>query len=115
MSEEDQDMDSLIVNILIGVLMVSVSLALTAWYFGYLGASSESRMIRMLKRAGVDPEIARRNDKKAIIKDVRSRCRKCQSEAQCERWLAGDVGGENTFCPNHRIFSKLAKTTEHAA
>ena len=104
-------MDPMIVNILIGVLMVGVGLALTAWYFGYLGASSESRMLRMLKRAGVDPEIARRNDKKSIIKDVRSRCRKCQSEAQCERWLAGDTGEENTFCPNHRIFSKLAKTT----
>ena len=108
-------MDAMIVNILIGVLMVGVSLALTAWYFGYLGASSESRMLRMLKRAGVDPEIARRNDKQSIIKDVRSRCRKCQSEAQCERWLAGDAGGENTFCPNHRIFSRLAKTTGHAA
>ena len=104
-------MDSTIVNILIGVLMVGVGLALTAWYFGYLGASSESRMLRMLERAGVDPEIARRNDKKLIIKDVRSRCRKCQSEAECERWLAGDAGGENTFCPNHRIFSRLAKTT----
>ena len=104
-------MDSTIVNILIGVLMVGVGLALTAWYFGYLGASSESRMLRMLKRAGVDPEIARRNDKKLIINDVRSRCRKCQSEAECERWLAGDAGGENTFCPNHRIFSRLAKTT----
>ena len=103
-------MDSTIVNILIGVLMVGVGLALTAWYFGYLGASSESRMLRMLERAGVDPEIARRNDKKLIIKDVRSRCRKCQSEAECERWLAGDAGGENTFCPNHRIFSRLAKT-----
>jgi len=103
-------MDSMIVNILIGVLMVGVGLALTAWYFGYLGASSESRMLRMLERAGVDPEIARRNDKKLIIKDVRSRCRKCQSEAECERWLAGDAGGENTFCPNHRIFSRLAKT-----
>ena len=104
-------MDSMIVNILIGVLMVGVGLALTAWYFGYLGASSESRMLRMLERAGVDPEIARRNDKKLIINDVRSRCRKCQSEAECERWLAGDAGGENTFCPNHRIFSRLAKTT----
>ena len=104
-------MDSMIVNILIGVLMVGVGLALTAWYFCYLGGSSESRMLRMLKRAGVDPEIARRNDKKSIINDVRSRCRKCQSEAECERWLAGDAGGENTFCPNHRIFSRLAKTT----
>lgn len=108
-------MDAMIVNILIGVLMVGVSLALTAWYFGYLGASSESRMLRMLKRAGVDPEIARRNDKQSIIKEVRSRCRKCQSEAQCESWLAGDAGGENTFCPNHRIFSRLEKTTGHAA
>ncbi len=104
-------MDPMIVNILIGVLMVGAGLALTAWYFGYLGASSESRMLRMLKRAGVNPEIAKRNDKKLIINDVRSRCRKCQSEAECERWLAGDAGGENTFCPNHRIFSRLAKTT----
>ena len=60
-------MDSTIVNILIGVLMVGVGLALTAWYFGYLGASSESRMLRMLERAGVDPQIAKPNHKKLKI------------------------------------------------
>jgi hypothetical protein len=108
-------MDSTIFNILVGVLMLGVSVALIAWYMGYLGASSESRMMRMLKRAGVDPEIIRRRDTEAIIRDVRSRCQKCPSEALCERWLAGNVEGKNTFCPNHRIFSKLTRMTGHAA
>ena len=63
--------------------------------------------MRMLMRAGVDPDIAARGDKEAIIEDIRSRCRKCQAEDLCERWLAGKVEGENTFCPNAPIFGAL--------
>jgi hypothetical protein len=91
----------------VALVMVAVIGALLVWFARYLGASSEGRMLRMLMRAGVDPEIAARGDKQAIIEDIRSRCRKCQAEALCERWLAGKVEGENTFCPNARIFGAL--------
>ncbi len=87
--------------------MVAVIVALLVWFARYLGASSERRMMRMLMRAGVDPDIAARGDKEAIIEDIRSRCRKCQAEDLCERWLAGKIEGKNTFCPNAQIFSAL--------
>ncbi len=99
----------------LAIVMVAVIVALLVWFLRYKGASSKRRMMRMLRRAGVDPEIAAHGDTEAIIKDIRSRCRKCQSEALCERWLAGEVGGENTFCPNARLFSNLTRTTGHTA
>ncbi len=97
------------------IVMVTVSIALLVWFLRYLGATSERRLMRMLKRAGVNPEIAAQDDTEGIIKDVRSRCRKCRFEDLCERWLAGEVEGENTFCPNARIFSILTRTTGHPA
>ena len=91
----------------VALVMVAVVVALLLWFARYMGASSERRMTRMLMRAGVDPDIVARGDKKAIIEDIRSRCRKCQAEDLCERWLAGKVEGENAFCPNAQIFSAL--------
>jgi hypothetical protein len=93
----------------VAIVMLAVIVALFVWFAKYLRASSERRMTRMLTRAGVDPDIAARGDKAAIIEDVRRRCQKCQAEDLCERWLAGKVEGENTFCPNAQIFSALAR------
>jgi len=95
------------------IVMVAVSVAILVLFLRYLRATSERRLTRMLKHAGVDPEIAAQGDKETIFKDVRSRCRKCRSEDLCERWLAGEVGGDNAFCPNARIFSVLTRTTSH--
>jgi hypothetical protein len=72
-------------------------------------------MMQMLARAGVDPEVARRGDTEAIIQDVRRRCGRCRSEALCDRWLAGKVEGDNSFCPNAQIFDLLKKTTGRIA
>ena len=91
----------------VALVMMAVIVALFVWFARYLGASPERRMMRMLMRAGVDPDIAARGDKEAIIEDIRSRCRKCRAEDLCERWLAGKVEGDNTFCPNAPIFSAL--------
>lgn len=91
----------------IALVMVAVIVALLVWFVRDQGANSERRMMRMLMRAGVDPDIAARGDKEAIIKDIRSRCGKCRAEDLCERWLAGKVEGENAFCPNAQIFSAL--------
>lgn len=92
----------------VALVMVAVALSLLVWFRSDLRANSEKRMTRMLVRAGVDPGIAAQGDKETIIKDIRSRCRRCPAENLCERWLAGKVEGENTFCPNVHIFSALA-------
>lgn len=92
----------------IALVMVAVAVSLLVWFAKDQQANSERRMTRMLVRAGVAPDIAARGDKEAIIKDIRSRCRRCPAENLCERWLAGKVEGENTFCPNVPIFSALA-------
>jgi len=66
-------------------------------------------MMQMLQYAGLDPKIATRGDTKAIIKEVRRRCRRCQSEDLCRRWLAGEERGENDFCPNAQVFKELER------
>jgi hypothetical protein len=93
----------------VALLMVAVSVALIVWFSRYVAAASGRRMIRMLARAGVDPEVAKRGDTEAIIRDVRSRCGRCRSEDLCDRWLAGNVEGDNSFCPNAQIFRSLMK------
>ncbi len=93
--------------------MVAVSIALIAWFSRDLAAASGRRMMNMLAHAGVNPEVARRGD--AIMRDVRSRCRKCRSEDLCDRWLAGGVEGDNGFCPNAQIFRGLTRTAGRIA
>ena len=99
----------------VAALMVGMSVALIVWFLKDIWAASGRRMMHMLTRAGVDPEVARQGDTNAIIHDVRSRCRRCQSEDLCDRWLAGSVEGDNGFCPNAQIFRGLTKTVGHIA
>ena len=95
----------------VAIIMVAVSVALVVWFFRNLAAVSGRRMMHMLTRAGVDPEVARHGDAEAIIQDVRSRCLRCRSEDLCDRWLAGKVEGDDSFCPNAQIFRALTRTT----
>ena len=95
------------------ILMVAVGVALVVWYSKYLAAASRGRMLRMLTSAGVDPEVARHGDAETIMRDVRGRCERCRSEDLCDRWLAGTVEGDNSFCPNAAIFRMLTKVTGH--
>jgi len=97
------------------IFMVAVSVALVVWFYRHVAAASEGRMMHMLTRAGVDPEIARQGDIEAITQDVRSRCVRCRSEDLCDRWLAGKVEGDNSFCPNAQIFRMLNRTTGRVA
>lgn len=99
----------------VAIFMVAVSVALVVWFSRYMAAASGRRMMHMLTRAGVDPEVARHGDTEAIIQDVRSRCRRCRSEDLCDRWLAGTVEGDNSFCPNAQIFRILTRTTGRIA
>jgi hypothetical protein len=93
------------------IIMVAVSIALIVWFLSNLAAASGTRMMHMLARAGVDPEVAKRGDSEAILQDVRDRCLKCRCEDWCDRWLAGKVEGDNSFCPNAPIFPRLTRTT----
>ena len=101
-------MDSISYDIGVATLMVAVSVALIVWLLGYMETASARRVKHMLMRAGVCPEIARPAGVEAIMKDVRRSCAHCQSEALCDRWLAGKAEGDNDFCPNAPIFSRLA-------
>ncbi len=94
---------------LVAAGMFAVALFLVFGFLRYQRSGSERRMRRMLKAVGLDPEIADSGDIEAIMKDVRYRCRRCSSEAVCERWLAGQEEGSNDFCPNHRVFEILGK------
>ena len=107
-------MNPTLLEIGVALFMVAVGVALVAWYSRYLAAASGRRMVRMLTSAGVDPEVARHGDTKAIIRDVRGRCERCRSEDLCDRWLAGAVEGDNSFCPNAELFRILARTTGRA-
>ena len=99
----------------VAFFMVAVSAFLVVWFWRYSAAASQRRMMQMLTRAGVAPELVRRGDIEAIIKDVRRRCRTCPSEGYCDRWLAGEVEGDNAFCPNAEIFRSLARSKERIA
>jgi hypothetical protein len=87
---------------------------LVAWYLRYKAARSESRMMSMLQRIGLDPELAAQADTETVISEIRRRCRKCQAEDVCERWLEGKLEGSNSFCPNRRVFEELAKRPKAA-
>jgi hypothetical protein len=96
-------------HIVIAIIMVAVAIALVSWFARYRAAGAERRMTKMLKQAGVAPEIAASGEAEAIMKEVRRRCRRCQSEDVCERWLTGEKAGDNNFCPNARVFEALAR------
>lgn len=88
----------------IAVVMLAALSTLFAAFAGYFSASSESRLLRMTAGAGA----AIANDPHAIGEAARLRCRKCRAEDLCERWLAGKVPGDNSFCPNARLFRSMA-------
>lgn len=104
-------MNPTIIEIVISVLMIAVAVVMIIQFQRYKTGASERRMKEMLKNAGLDPDIVTHGTTEVIIKEVRSRCRKCQAEDVCERWLAGEETGGNEFCPNAGVFQMLA---EHA-
>ena len=93
----------------VAALMVGVSVALIVWFLRDMAAASERRMMNMMTRAGGDGDVAKDGGTVAIARDVWSRCRRCRSEGLCDRWLAGSVEGDNSFCPNAQLFRTLTK------
>ena len=100
-------MNPTLFEISVAALMVTVSVALVAWFWRDMAVASERRTMDMLVGAVVG---SIPSDTGAIMQDVRKRCRRCPSEGLCERWLAGNAEGDNSFCPNAQIFRKLNHT-----
>lgn len=100
---------------LIALVLLSAAIIAIMLFLRYKRSNTERRMMSMLERQGLDPEIARQGDTKTIVDAVRQRCSRCQSEAVCERWLAGEIEGDNDFCPNAEVFKSLARQTERIA
>jgi hypothetical protein len=100
-------MNPTLFEISFAVLVVAVSVALVVWFWKDMAAASERRTMDMLAGAGVG-SIPPGNE--SIMQDVQKRCRRCPSEGLCERWLAGTVEGNNSFCPNAPILRKLTNT-----
>lgn len=99
------------IAIVIVMLMIVVACVFLVRFSRVKASSSERRMRDMLRMAGLDPDIVVHGTNEMIIREVRSRCSKCQSEGICDRWLAGKETGNNDFCPNAGVFQMLA---EHA-
>jgi hypothetical protein len=89
--------------------MVGMAVAIIVWFQSSQAAASGGRMMGMMTRVGLDPRTATLDDPRtmAIKKEARRRCRRCPREDLCDRWLAGKVKGDNTFCPNAQTFRTL--------
>ena len=97
------------------IILAVAAISLAGWFLSYKAGRSETRMMSMLLRAGVDPEVIEDGDHESIMRAVRKRCRKCQAEDVCEHWLAGSYKEDNLFCPNAHVFRSLAAEQKQAA
>lgn len=78
-------------------------------------AASAMRMLRMMRWVGVDPGFALAVDRRTgRLSRAMRRCVDCPQPQLCDKWLAGEVAGENHFCPNAETFRGLAKLQDGA-
>ena len=93
----------------IAFLLILITAILVVSFRGWLSSKSQSRMYRMMARVRILP----RSDKRAGLdmQEVRARCRRCPAEDVCERWLAGEIEGDNGFCPNADVFDGVIKAS----
>jgi hypothetical protein len=108
-------MDISFIQTVTTIFLVGVTLIFVISIRRYMAYMSEQRMLRMLKCVGLDPAIVWNDDTKALMKEVRQRCQSCATESVCEKWLAGEKAGENTFCPNAKVFAALKNSIGTAA
>lgn len=102
-------------QISVAAMMVGVAVAAIAWLQSSQAAASTRRMKGMMTRLGLDHGTAALGDPRtvAIAKEARRRCRRCPCEDLCDRWLAGKVKGDNSFCPNMQTFRLLTEAGGH--
>ena len=103
-----------LIEVIAAIAMTCVAAAIVLGFRQYLVANSERRMLTMIKSVGLGPEIVTNGEFPTIMKEVRYRCRGCATEAVCERWLQGDEEGDNSFCPNAKVFNDLRKFSRAA-
>ncbi len=101
----------------LAIVMVIAAAGAIIWFKRSELANTARRMHGMMTRVGLDPQLAEHGDAKttAVLKEVRRRCGRCRREDFCDRWLAGEVMGENAFCRNASIFRMLLGGDRHAA
>ncbi len=99
-------------QISVAIIMLGVAVATIMWLQSSQAAASAKRMRGMMIRVGLKPGIATLGEPPtmAIIEEARRRCRRCPREGLCDRWLAGEVEGANTFCPNAQTFRTLRES-----
>ena len=100
-------MNMSLIQVIAALAMAGITVALVLSYRRYLANNSERRMRNMLESIGLDPEIAVSDEFPTIMKEVRQRCRHCATEDVCERWLKGNGEGDNSFCPNAKVFEVI--------
>lgn len=103
-----------LIQVIAAIAMIGAAVAIVFGFQRYLIANSERRMRTMIEAVGLDPEIATSMEMPIIMKEVRQRCRSCATEAVCERWLQSDEKGDNSFCPNAKVFEVLKKYSRAA-
>lgn len=110
-------MYSTLFEVYVAIFMAAVIGALFIWFLGSEAAASTRRMTGMMMRAGLNPGVATLGHRRARIipKLARRRCGRCPREDYCDRWLAGEVEGDNAFCPNAGTFRALAGDSRGAA
>ncbi len=96
-------------EISLALMMLAAAVVLVVAYQGYLRAGTARRLTGMLRRVGLNPDLLTRKgpEAEAVVQEIWQRCRNCSVEGHCERWLAGEVTGDNAFCPNARTFAQL--------
>ena len=102
-------------QISVAIFMVAVAIAIFVWFQSSQAAASARRMTGMMTRVGLGLGAATLGGPRAmaIRKEARRQCRGCPREDFCDRWLAGEVKGGNTFCPNAQAFQILAGASGH--
>ncbi|MBT4888583.1 MAG: hypothetical protein HON65_03405 [Rhodospirillales bacterium] len=104
-------MDQTPFNLALAIGMVMMIAVLFGWARRTGTTASVRRMMNMMARVRVDPRVSTDTDPDVmyLMKNARRRCVKCPSEGLCEKWLAGEVKGANTFCANASLFKKMAE------
>lgn len=97
---------------ILAVMAVAMIIAVP-WVLWRHFAASSRRMNVMMTRVGLNPGLAVQGDglTRAVLAEARILCRRCPSEALCERWLSRKGVGSNAlcpaFCPNAKTFRRL--------
>lgn len=100
-----------LLQLIVAAALAALALFLVWRLVEYRRAGSERRLRAMMAWAHVDPVLAATDASKPLMMQLRRRCRRCQSEGVCERWLSGELRGGNEFCPNAAALAEWARGT----